>query len=93
MRLPPSDAGTFHVTVAFSSPAVAETPEGASGTVVLTAGVTDPLAGDSALSPIPFVARTVKVYEVPLASLVTVTFVVLPESTSTVAPPGEAVTL
>jgi hypothetical protein len=57
---PPSEAGALHVTVACPLPAVAPTPIGASGTVVL-AGVTaveGSLAGES---PTALLATTVKV--------------------------------
>jgi hypothetical protein len=66
---PPLLDGAVHETVAWLLPAVAVTDVGAPGTVT---GVTA-LDGDDA-GPVPtaFVAVTVKVYEVPFVSPVTV---------------------
>ena len=66
---PPLLAGAVNVTVACALPAVAVPMAGAPGTV---AGVTLLDAADAELVPMAFVAVTVKVYDVPFASPLTV---------------------
>jgi hypothetical protein len=65
---PPSLTGAAKLTLAEPSAGLAATPVGVSGTV---AGVTE-TGADSTLSPIAFVACTVKVYAVPFVRPVTV---------------------
>src|SRR5919201_1858034 len=65
MGLPPSASGAVHETVAVASPTIAETAEGALGTVN---GVTELEASEAALEPAALAAVTVKVYAVPLVS-------------------------
>jgi hypothetical protein len=59
----PSSEGAVQDTAALASPAVADTPEGASGTVV---GVTGEDAGEGGPVPTRFLAVTANVYESPL---------------------------
>ena len=82
---PPVEAGAVHDTEDVVSPAVAATPVGAPGVVY---GVTADDADDAGPVPTLLVAVTVKVYDVPLVSPVTVHDVPLVEQ---VCPPGEAV--
>jgi hypothetical protein len=88
MALPPSLAGADHATVADSLPAVAAPSVivGAPGTV---AGVTAFDEADAALFPTLLVARTVKVYGVPLVSPVTVADNVAPLTLAAWAPGEE----
>jgi hypothetical protein len=72
--LPPSE-GAVQDTTAEPSPAVADTPVGASGAVAGAVGVTDADAADAGLVPTALVALTVKVYAVPLLRPVTVVLV------------------
>jgi len=65
----PSVDEAVKLIVACETPAVALTEIGALGTV---AGVTELLVPETVLVPIAFVAVTVKVYEVPFVSPVTV---------------------
>jgi hypothetical protein len=58
MALPPSEDGAVQLTAAWPSPAIALTPVGAPGTA---AGVTEFDGPEAGLSPIAFVATTVKV--------------------------------
>ena len=62
---PPSEAGGVKLTVAIPLPGIAVPIVGASGSVV---GVTLFEAADAAPDPATFVATTVNVYAVPLAS-------------------------
>ena len=64
---PPFEAGALQETVADALPATAETPVGASGTVI---GVTATEAAEAAESPRLFVAFTVNVTAVPFVRLV-----------------------
>jgi hypothetical protein len=61
MGLPPSDAGTVKLTVAWAFPAIAVTPVGAPGTVADPTGVTLLDGLDAGPVPIAFVAFTVLV--------------------------------
>ncbi len=63
IEAPPLDTGAENVIVACPLPAVAVPIDGASGTVD---GVTELLALESVLVPLALVARTLKVYAVPL---------------------------
>jgi hypothetical protein len=74
IALPPFE-GAVQDTVACESPAVALTPVGAAGAVVLETGVTEFDAAETALVPTAFVAVTLNVYAVPLVSPVTVVLV------------------
>ena len=86
--LPPSDTGTFQLTSAVVSPAMAVTLVGASGTPT---GVTGDDATDAGPVPIAFVAVTVNVWAVPLVKSMTVQLVApLVEHRD---PPGDAVTV
>jgi hypothetical protein len=89
IALKPSLLGALNVTEADLSPRVAVPIAGASGTV---AGTTAFDASDGALEPTALVASTVKVYEVPFVSPVTVAVVAVPDTVS-VAPPGVATTV
>ena len=89
MALPPLDAGAVQFTVAEASPAVADTPVGAPGTVD---GVTALEGADAGLGPLALLATTVNVYEVPFVNPPTVA-VVAPAAAEAVAPPGDAVTV
>ena len=68
MDAPPLFIGGVNVTVAWPSPATADTLVGAFGTV---AGVTEFDALEAVLVPAEFVAVTVNVYAVPFESPVT----------------------
>jgi len=83
---PPSDAGVLHPRLTWPLPGAATTTDGASGTVI---GVTAADGADAAPVPTPFDAATVKVYEVPLTSPVTMIGEAVP---LTVIPPGLEVT-
>jgi hypothetical protein len=89
IALPPFEAGAVQVTVACAFPAVALTvvdaPGGPTGVTAFDAAEAEPV-------PAAVVADTVKVYEVPLVSPVTVAVVIVPP-TDTVWPPGIAVTV
>jgi hypothetical protein len=87
MAEPPVLAGAENETTSVVFPAVTETFCGTLGTV---AGVTELLATDALESPTPFVALTVKVYEVPLVRPVTVIGLADPDC---VIPPGLLVTV
>jgi hypothetical protein len=89
MGAPPLLAGAVHDTAATASPAAADTPVGGPGVV---RGVTDADGADAWLSPMSFVALTVKVYDVPLVSPLTVAEVAS-ASAAAVAAPGLAVTV
>jgi hypothetical protein len=69
--LPPFD-GAVHVTVAWELPGVADTAVGAPGTVGAGTGVTAADAADAGPLPMPFVAVTVNVYDVPSVRPVTI---------------------
>jgi hypothetical protein len=87
--LPPLETGALQVTTAWVLPAVAVAKLGAPGR---NTGVTAPEAADAALVPKAFVAVTVKVYGVPLASPVTTAVNVEP-FTVALKPPGLEVAL
>ena len=65
MAEPPLDAGAVHDTVTVSLPETPVTDVGETDTV---AGITPADGAEATLAPTPFVAVTVKVYEVPLVS-------------------------
>jgi hypothetical protein len=88
MALPPLLAGFVQLTLAERKPATAVTPVGAEGTEV---GTTALEGGDGGLLPTAFVATTVKVYEVPLVSPITVALVA--PLVTAVNPPGLEVTV
>ena len=67
MAEPPLLIGAVQDMVTWAFPAVAVTPVGAPGTVLLD-GVTDEEGEDATLVPAALVAVTVKVYAVPLVS-------------------------
>jgi hypothetical protein len=85
---PPSLVGAIHETEAWALPAVALTPVGAPGTPGGVAGVTAFEGALGVLVPAQFVAVTVKVYETPLVSPVTVALVA-PEVVEAVWPPED----
>ena len=87
---PPSEAGADHDTVACPLPGVAFAPVGAPGTVADADGITGVEAADAGPVPTPFVAVTVKVYDVPSVRPVTVTGLVV---FIAVNPPGDDVTV
>ena len=95
MALPPSDNGADHETLAWVSPAVAETAGGAPGAVATASGVTLFDAAEAGLLPLPFSAVTENVYAVPLTRPVTVTVVsgAITAVTAVVAPAGLEVTV
>jgi hypothetical protein len=72
MGLPPMLVGAVHVTMAEATPGIATTFVGESGTA---AGTTALLGADMAPVPTALCARTVNVYDVPLASPLTVALV------------------
>jgi hypothetical protein len=79
--------GAVNVTVALALPAVAVAPVGAPGTVALAVGVTAVVFAENAPVPCALVARTLKVYAVPLTRGKSVALVaVLP--TVTLTAPG-----
>ena len=80
MALPPLDSGAVQLTVADALPRLAVTPVGASGTAT---GVTAFDAADAVPVPALLVAVTVKVYDVPLVSPVTVVDSVVPPTVTT----------
>jgi hypothetical protein len=90
--LPPSKAGPVNVTLACALPAVAVPIVGALGTVN---GVTLFDAAEGRLSPMPLVAKTVKVYAVPFVRPGTLPEIKVPAGTAgagivTGAPLGSA---
>ena len=90
MDAPPSTTGGVKLTTAIPLPAVAVTPVGAPGGSATNEGVTAFEGLEAGLSPIAFVATTVKVYCCPFVSPVTVSGPAAPDAT---LPPGEDVTL
>jgi hypothetical protein len=83
----PLSAGAEKLTVAWPSPAVAETPLGPCGS---PAGVTAFDVAEADPAPTSLMAVTVKLYAVPFVSPVTAMGLALPDA---VAPPGDAVTV
>ena len=61
MALPPLLAGAVQLTLALALPAVAVTPVGAAGAVVVAVGVTGADAAENVPVPCALVARTVNV--------------------------------
>ncbi len=90
IALPPFEVGAVQLSVACPLPAEAETFVGALGGPI---GVTAFEGVDAGPVPAPFVAVTVKVYEVPFMSPVTVAVVVVPLAVVAVTPPGAEVTV
>ena len=86
MGLPPLDAGGFQLTTAWSLLVAAVTFKGAPGTVE---GITASDGEDGEPVPAALVAVTVKEYEVPLVSPVTVAVV---SAVTTMWSPGEETT-
>ena len=93
MGLPPSDSGAVHDTCALESPATADTPPGAAGTLENALGVTGFEGLDAGPRPTAFVALTVNVYVVPFTRPDTEQLVPFAASSTHAAPPGDAVTV
>jgi hypothetical protein len=90
ITLPPLFVGATNATLAEAFPAVATTPVGAPGTIIVAVGVTAVEAAEAAELPTELVATTVKVYAVLFVKPVTF---IGEEPPDTVTPPGLDVTV
>ena len=91
MSLPPSLTGASQVNATDSSPGVATTDDGASGTVTGATGVTALETSDGSDGPVALMARTLNVYGLPFSIPSSILHSVTLPSTGMIVPSSSSI--